>query len=486
MASVPSPPIPFENTYARLPEHFYSRQDPSPVATPQLVACNEPLAAELGIDRSWLHTSEALATFSGNALAEGSEPLAQAYAGHQFGGFSPQLGDGRVLLLGEVDCSLGRRDIQLKGSGRTPYSRRGDGKSALGPVLREYLVSEAMHAMGVPTTRALAAVTTGESVFRQEGQVMGGVFTRVAASHLRVGTFQYFAAREDHDALRLLTDYTIQRHYPAAASAENNVQALLEGVISAQAKLIPHWMSLGFIHGVMNTDNCALSGETIDYGPCAFMEAFHPGCVFSSIDRQARYAWGNQPNIGLWNLSRFAETLLPLLDSDGDKAMALAEASLEQYSPQFSSHYHQRFGRKLGLDEEGDPDFIRLTLERLAEHSVDFTLFFRHLTRIAGGESADPLTALFSQTSPAEDWLALWRKAAPSPNLEAMQAANPIRIPRNHRVEEVIQAGYRGDFTPFRQLQKALADPFFESAEFADYERRPSPEEVVHETFCGT
>ena len=292
-------PLPFDNTYALLPEHFFSKQEPAPVPKPQLVATNAKLAEELGINSDWLASPAALEVLSGNTVAEGSEPLAQAYAGHQFGGFSPQLGDGRALLLGEIDSPQGRRDLQLKGSGRTPFSRQGDGKSALGPVLREYLVSEAMHALGVPTTRALAAVTTGETVFRQEGQVMGGVFTRVASSHLRVGTFQYFYAREDHEALRTLADYTIQRHYLEAAQAENPTLALLESVVAAQAKLIPHWMSLGFIHGVMNTDNCALSGETIDYGPCAFMEEFHPGCVFSSIDRNARYAWGNQPNICL-------------------------------------------------------------------------------------------------------------------------------------------------------------------------------------------
>ena len=480
-------PIPFQNTYAKLPEKFYSKQEPTPVPAPHLIATNPTLANELGIAPDWLTTPEALSIFSGNTLAPGSEPLAQAYAGHQFGGFSPQLGDGRALLLGEVPTAKGPRDIQLKGSGPTYFSRRGDGKSALGPVLREYLVSEAMHALGVPTTRALAAVSTGETVHRQEGHVMGGVFTRVAASHLRVGTFQYFYAREDNEALRTLADYTIKRHYPEAANATNPYLALLENVISAQAKLIPHWMSLGFIHGVMNTDNCALSGDTIDYGPCAFMEEFHPQCVFSSIDRDARYAWGNQPNIGLWNLSRFAETLLPLLDEDLEKAKPLAEDALEAYAEQFASHYHSRFCAKLGIDTETDPDFIRITLELLANQQVDFTLFFRHLTRISANESEHELLSLFDKKEPAQDWLALWKKVThDQPDLTKMRAANPIRIPRNHRVEEVIQAGYRGDFGPFQTLQKALAHPFEESDEFAPYETRPTPDQVVTATFCGT
>lgn len=484
---MPSQAIPFQNTYPNLPERFYSEQPPAQVPSPQLIASNSELASELGIDPSWLASPEAIAVFAGNAVPVGAQPLAQAYAGHQFGGFSPQLGDGRALLLGEVVGSAGRRDIQLKGSGRTPYSRQGDGKSALGPVLREYIVSEAMHALGVPTTRALAAVSTGESVLRQEGKVMGGVFTRVAASHLRVGTFQFFYAREDIEALRILADYTIARHYPKASAAENPILALLQGVISAQAKLIPHWMSLGFIHGVMNTDNCAISGETIDYGPCAFMEKFHPQCVFSSIDRNARYAWGSQPNIGLWNLSRFAETLLPLLDPDLEKGKELAESALQDYAEQVSGHYHSRFCAKLGIPEESDPDFIRTTLELLAKQEVDFTLFFRHLTRVASGDSHSELLALFAEETVAENWLALWKTVTrDAPITQAMRSANPIRIPRNHRVEEVIQAGYRGDFQPFHNLLTALSRPFEEAPELAHYELRPTPDQVVTETFCGT
>ena len=480
-------PIPFDNTYARLPERFYSKQDPTSVPSPQLIASNASLACELGIDPDWLTSAEALAIFSGNSTAPNSQPLAQAYAGHQFGGFSPQLGDGRALLLGEVLGSQGRRDLQLKGSGRTAFSRRGDGKSALGPVLREYLVSEAMHALGVPSTRALAAVTTGQKVRRQEGKVMGGILTRVAASHLRVGTFQYFHARNDLDALRTLSEFTIQRHFPEAAEEKNPILALLEAVINRQAHLIPQWMSLGFIHGVMNTDNCALSGETIDYGPCAFMEKFHPACVFSSIDRDARYAWGNQPNIGLWNLSRFAETLLPLLDNNSDRAKELAEKSLINYSPQFTKHYHARFCAKLGLTADADPDFIRTTLELLAKHTIDFTLFFRHLTSFAKGGNLHDLLSLFQTQGAVKDWINLWQTVTRGqPKHSAMQASNPIRIPRNHRIEETIQAGYQGDFEPFRKLHQALSDPYSESEVFTEYENRPTPEQVVHLTYCGT
>ena len=312
--------IRFDNTYAELPERFYVKQDPARVPAPKLIGINSKLAEELSIDPHWLESPEGVAMLAGNFIPDGAEPLAQAYAGHQFGGFVPQLGDGRAILLGEVnDKSNTRRDIQLKGSGRTPFSRGGDGKAALGPVIREYIVSEAMAALGVPTTRALGAVTTGESVLRQEGSLPGAVFTRVASSHIRVGTFQYFAAQKDTDSVRILADYAIARHYPsclATADPAAPYKAFLKCVVTAQAELIAQWMSLGFIHGVMNTDNTAISGETIDYGPCAFIDAFHPQCVFSSIDRQARYSWENQPNMALWNLSRLAETLLPLLDAN--------------------------------------------------------------------------------------------------------------------------------------------------------------------------
>uniref|UniRef100_UPI00356AC9DC protein adenylyltransferase SelO n=1 Tax=Pontiella sp. TaxID=2837462 RepID=UPI00356AC9DC len=457
-------PIPFDNTYARLPERFHSRQRADAVPSPKLLRANTELARELGIDPAWLETPEALEVFSGNGIAEGSEPLAQAYAGHQFGGFSPQLGDGRALLLGEVVDQNGiRRDIQLKGSGRTPFSRGGDGKSALGPVLREYIVSEAMHALGVPTTRALAAVLTGEPVMRQEGPLAGGVFTRVAASHIRVGTFQYFYARNDADALRELADYTIARHCPAAAESEAPYLALLEHAIEAQAKLIPHWMSLGFIHGVMNTDNTAISGETIDFGPCAFMEAFHPNCVFSSIDQHARYAWGAQPNMAEWNLTRFAETLLSLLSEDSAAALEKAKSALGRFRPLFRAEYDRRFRAKFGLAEDAPLDLVRSGLSLLTKHEIDFTLFFRHLSY----GNRDELRALFAEPDTFETWYAAWVAATgPEPDIETMQKSNPVLIPRNHRVEQAIQAAYANDAAPFHQLVDALNKPYEDRAAY--------------------
>ena len=357
----------FDNTYAQLPERFFARQQPARVPEPTLVRLNLGLAAQLSLDTDWLKSADGVAMLAGNAMPEGAEPIAQAYAGHQFGGFVSQLGDGRAILLGEVvDTDGARRDLQLKGSGRTPFSRGGDGKAALGPVLREYIVSEAMAALGVPTTRALAAVTTGESIVRPDGLLPGAVFTRVAASHIRVGTFEYFRARNDMDALRLLADHAIARHYPDAAHAPHPYVALLESVATAQADLIAQWMSLGFIHGVMNTDNTAISGETIDYGPCAFMDAFHPRCVYSSIDSRGRYAWGSQPDIGLWNVTRFAETLLPLLSEDQSEAIRIAEAALSGYPERFRSQYVARFRAKLGLPPEAPVELIQECLDLLA------------------------------------------------------------------------------------------------------------------------
>lgn len=479
-----SNPIPFDNTYARLPERFHARQSAATVPSAKVIRANAALAVKLGIDPAWLDTPEALDVFSGNGTAEGSEPLAQAYAGHQFGGFSPQLGDGRALLLGEVvDQNGTRRDIQLKGSGRTPFSRGGDGKSALGPVLREYIVSEAMHALGVPTTRALAAVTTGETVLRQQGPEPGGVFTRVASSHIRVGTFQYFFARNDEDAVRELADYTIARHYPDAAESEDPYLSLLDHVIEAQAKLIPHWMSLGFIHGVMNTDNTAISGETIDYGPCAFMDDFHPKCVFSSIDAQGRYAWGSQPDMARWNLNRFAETLLSLISGEGDEALNKAKKSLDAFTAIFRMEYDKRFRAKFGLSDDASLDVVRSGFSLLTKHEIDFTLFFRHLTY--GGR--DELYTLFEDIEALDTWYASWEAAIQSkPDIEAMQKSNPILIPRNHRVEQAIQAAYQNDFAPFHQLADALAKPYEDRAEFSAYEKAPKPDEVVHQTFCGT
>jgi uncharacterized protein YdiU (UPF0061 family) len=358
-------------------------------------------------------------------------------------------------------------------------------------VIREYIVSEAMAALGVPTTRALAAVTTGEHLMRQEGPLAGAVFTRVAASHIRVGTFQYFLARNDIDALRLLADHVMVRHYPHAAEAQNPYAALLESVVAAQADLIAQWMSLGFIHGVMNTDNTAVSGETIDYGPCAFMDAFHPQCVFSSIDRGARYAFGNQPDIGFWNLTRFAETLLPLLSEDPGEATRSAEAVLSGYAERFSAEVSTRFRAKLGLRAEAPAELIQECLDLLAAQGADFTIFFRYLTRVAGGdasgEASDAITAMCASSEPFAGWFAKWRRESdPAKHLADMRAANPVRIPRNHQVEHAIQSASGGDFAPFHRLVDALAAPYAEQVEYADLEAPPRPEEIVHETFCGT
>ena len=480
--------IRFDNTYARLPERFFARQQPAEAPAPALVRLNLDLAARLSMDTGWLTSADGVAMLAGNAMPEGAEPIAQAYAGHQFGGFVSQLGDGRALLLGEVIDSEGARyDLQLKGSGRTPFSRGGDGKAALGPVLREYIVSEAMAALGVPTTRALAAVATGERVRRPEGSLPGAVFTRVAASHIRVGTFQYFLARNDIDALRLLADHVIARHYPDAADAPDAHAALLEAVAAAQADLIARWMSLGFIHGVMNTDNTAISGETIDYGPCAFMDAFHPRRVYSSIDSQGRYAWGSQPDIGLWNVTRFAETLLPLLSDDRSTAIGIAEAAISGYPERFRREYSARFRAKLGLPPEAPAELIEDCLDLLGVQEVDFTLFFRRLTRVAGGKDPHTLAAMFSSGEPFDAWFARWRREAhPTARLADMRAANPVRIPRNHRVEHAIQSAYGGDFAPFHRLVDALAAPYAEQIAYADLETPPWPDEIVHQTFCGT
>ena len=480
--------IRFDNSYARLPERFFVKQDPAPVPAPTLIRCNHVLAAKLSIDKDWLQSDDGLAMFAGNRIPQGAEPLAQAYAGHQFGGFSPQLGDGRALLLGEIlDIDGVRLDVQLKGSGRTPFSRGGDGKSALGPVLREYIVSEAMAALGVPTTRALAAVASGERVRRQEGLLLGGVFTRVATSHIRVGTFQYFAARKDTEAVRLLADHAIARHYPDVADEAEPYAALLEAVVLRQADLIAQWMSLGFIHGVMNTDNAAISGETIDYGPCAFMDIFHPKCVFSSIDTGGRYAWGNQPNIGLWNVTRFAETLVPLLSDNQDDAIKKAEQVLSQYSDRFESEYIARFRAKLALSETAPVEIIQECLELLSAQEIDFTVFFGRLTKVADGGELEPVRKLFKDAAAFDVWCAKWSKEADTvTQLSVMRAVNPVRIPRNHRVEEAIQNAYSGEYAPFHRLVDALSSPYSDSAEYAEYEVPPRPEEIVRETFCGT
>lgn len=475
--------IPFDNSYARLPGRFFARLDPTPVAAAQLIRVNEALAAELEIDAAALAAPGGLAALSGNVAPPGAEPLAQVYAGHQFGGWSAQLGDGRAVLLGEVVGRGGRRDIQLKGAGPTPYSRMGDGRAPLGPVLREYIVSEAMHALGVPTTRALAAVATGEAVHREEGPLPGGVLTRVAASHIRVGTFQYFGARGDEEALRVLVGHALARHYPGAAGAPPAL-ALLDAVIAAQARLIAKWMSLGFIHGVMNTDNMAISGETIDYGPCAFLDGYDPLKVFSFIDQQGRYAYRNQPGIGHWNLSRLAIALLPLLADDEDSAIAVATASLERYPELYEAERRRLMATKLGV-AEADAGLADDLLEIMAGDAADFTLSFRRLAAAAEGDEA-PLRALFADAGALDEWLARWRGAPGARVAAAIRAVNPLYIPRNHLVEEAIAAGYAGDYAPFEALVEVLAAPFTEQPGRERYAAPPEPEQEVGRTFCGT
>jgi uncharacterized protein YdiU (UPF0061 family) len=482
-------PIRFENSYAALPERFYARVHPAPAPKPVPIRLNAPLAARFDLDVDWLASAEGLAMLSGTRLPESAQPIAMAYAGHQFGSLVPQLGDGRAHLIGELLDRDGRRfDVHLKGSGRTPFSRRGDGRAALGPVLREYIVSEAFAALGIPGTRALAAVLTGESVYR-ETTLPGAVLTRLAESHVRVGTFQYFAVRDDRDGVRQLADYVIARHYPELAGAARPYLGLLEAVAMRQASLIARWMGVGFIHGVMNTDNMQIAGETIDFGPCAFMDRFHAGKVFSSIDRAGRYAWNRQPQMAQWNLARLAECLLPLIDADQDAAIAAARDVLARFDAAYLGHEQTRFSAKLGLAAgEDHADFVRQTLSTMAANGVDFTLFFRRLTALAAGGAEAPLLDLFAHRDAGVGWLRQWRvRHAPGADgLRRMQAENPIYIPRNHRVAAVIAAAEVGDFGPFHALVDLLAQPFAEQPGCAHFELPPAPEEEVHETFCGT
>jgi uncharacterized protein YdiU (UPF0061 family) len=466
--------IAFDHSYARDLPGTYLRVAPDPAPAPRLLVLNHPLATALGLD---LTVAEAEAWFSGASLPPGADPIAQAYAGHQFGGFSPQLGDGRAHLLGEVLAPDGQRyDLQLKGSGKTPFSRGGDGKAAIGPMLREYLISEFMAAMGVPTTRSLAVVATGEAVWR-ETKLPGAVLARVAASHLRVGTFQFFAARGDQANVKALADYAIARHYPDLVQADNPYLALLDTVIATQAKLIAQWMGLGFIHGVMNTDNMAISGETIDYGPCAFMEGYAPGTVFSSIDHQGRYAYQNQPLILGWNLARLAETLLPLLDRDQDKAVDLANDRLTGIAPRYRSEWLTVIRRKLGLPGE-DPADAPLADDLLtAMTGADWTLTFRRLA----DETA--LRPLFPDFTAMQAWLPRWRVRAGDGAAARIAEANPAVIPRNHKVEAALSAATEGDMAPFHALLAALQQPFTEAEPYA----LPAPSGFgQYVTFCGT
>lgn len=484
----------FEHSYAGLPERFFRPVQPARVAAPRLIQFNAPLARELGLPLDGADPALLAQLFSGHTVPTGAFPLAMAYAGHQFGSFNPQLGDGRAILLGEVvDAQGRRRDLQLKGAGQTPFSRRGDGRAALGPVLREYLVSEAMFALGIPTTRALAAVSTGEPVYRETPQP-GAVFTRVAASHIRVGTFQFFAAQGDDAAVKTLADHVIARHYPELAAQENPYRALFHAVALRQAALIARWLSVGFIHGVMNTDNMTVSGETIDFGPCAFLDEYDPRKVFSYIDQGGRYAYGNQPGIAQWNLARLAETLLSLFGGSEDESVAVAHEALAGYEQAFHDHWLAAMRAKLGLTgtAEGDLALVRDFLALMQRGEADFTLTFRALGKLAGGAADSALVVLFRDPTGLVDWLTRWRGRLAQDSLEssarqaAMERVNPAIVPRNHRIEQVIQAGLQDDFAPFEHLLAALARPFEEDPAFAIYQEPPKPEERIANTFCGT
>ncbi|MEJ2539984.1 MAG: YdiU family protein [Gemmatimonadota bacterium] len=484
----------FDNSYAAEMEGFYVPWQGSPAPDPRVVVLNEPLARELSLDVEGLASPEGAAVLAGSRAPQGAAPLAQVYAGHQFGGFSPQLGDGRALLVGEIiDRHGARRDLHLKGSGPTPFARGGDGKAVLGPVLREYLMGEAMHALGVPTTRALAAVTTGERIVRN-GPEPGAVLARVAASHLRVGTFQFFAARGEMDKVRQLADYALRRHFPRWVDAPDRYLRLFREVRDRQAALVARWMSIGFVHGVMNTDNMAISGETIDYGPCAFMDAYGPGTVFSSIDHHGRSAYGNQPRIAQWNLARFAETLLPLIAPDDvEGAIPGVTAEVEAFMPRYQARWLEAMTAKLGLDapRDGDRELVDDLLSAMDLHDVDFTSLFRRLADAARG-APEGVRALFGDTPEFDRWLERWRvrleqeEGGPSERAEAMDRVNPVYIPRNHKVQAALDAATASDLEPFRRLLEVLRRPFERRPGLEAYEGPAPPDFGPYRTFCGT
>ncbi len=471
----------FAQTYAALPSMLHAGAALLPVEAPQLVIGNDALAVMLGIDRDWLHGEEALQLLSGNAAAAHGQPLAMAYAGHQFGGFNPSLGDGRAILLGDITLADGtRRELHLKGTGRTVFSRGADGRATLSAMLREYIISEAMAALGIPTTRSLAVVATGERVWRQKPEI-GAVLARVAKSHVRVGTFQYLAARGEVEALQALMAHEIARHMPGIVGP----RAFLAEAIARQARLISQWMSFGFIHGVMNTDNMQTGGETIDYGPCAFMDGFDPQKVFSSIDENGRYAYDKQPMIALWNLTRLAECLLPLLDESRETAIKIAEAELQKFMPQFEDDFETRMLAKLGISDLAQTGFIARTLQQMANARADFTQFFTALTRHVAGKDVE-LSPFFTSGPVQQEWQTEWERLRAPNAAELMRAYNPVVIARNHRVEEALQAAGDGNFLPLHQLLLAVQKPFDERTEFAAFEMPPGPQEEVLQTFCGT
>ena len=482
MAENPSPPF-FVSTYSKLPESLFRVAEPKPVSAPKAVLLNDALAATIGISSAWLHSIEALHALAGQQSLPEIPRIAMAYAGHQFGNFVPSLGDGRAVLLGEVSGY----DLHLKGSGRTTFSRGGDGRSTLSAMLREYIVSEAMAALGVPTTRSLAVIETGEGVPREKME-RGAVLTRVAKSHVRVGTFQYLAARGEEAAMQALIDHELARNFPGAPKGPERFIWFLQQVISRQASLIAKWMCVGFIHGVMNTDNMQVAGETIDYGPCAFMDAFDPQKTFSSIDHTGRYAWDKQPFIALWNLTRLAEALLPLFASETDSAIILAEAELKNFMPQFEAAFEAGMAAKLGIVEmkDKDADFIALTLQNMANAKADFTVFFSTLTQAVELESDTKILQFFNNANNANQWIENWRNRLGSLSLNLMKNANPNFIPRNHRVEEALAAANQDDLKPLQRLLKVLSKPFEKHDGDEELALPPKPDEEVLQTFCGT
>ena len=484
----------FNNSYVQLPDRFYARQAPVPVADPALIRVNQELAGLLGIDPAWLESNEGINTIAGNSVPAGADPIATVYAGHQFGSFNPRLGDGRAILLGEVIGSDGERyDVQLKGSGITPFSRNGDGRAPLGPILREYLVSEAMAALGVATSRTLAAVTTGEGVYREQ-RLPGGVLIRVARSHIRIGTFQYFASKQDLDGLQLLVDHVIARHYPEALDADNHVLSLFEQVSQQLAELIAHWQTVGFIHGVMNTDNMLLSGETIDFGPCAFMDGYDSAAVYSSIDHGSRYAYRNQPAITQWNLACLGQSLLPFIADDETAATEAAQAVLNAFPDFYMNAYFERLRGKFGLGEKKDADeaLMQEFLDLLEAGRHDFTLAFRRLADIAAEENESEVGELFDFTGSFNSWIERWQQRCTQESISAaqrqaqMRATNPVFIARNHLVEQAIAEAYAGDFSFFHRLHERLQKPFTYDAQDAALATPPQAHEIVQQTFCGT
>lgn len=489
--------IAFDNTYARLPDHFHARISPSPVAEPKLIELNRALAESLGMEAQALASAKGVEMLAGNRPAAGAEPVAMAYGGHQFGTWVPQLGDGRALLLGEVIGRDGvRRDLHMKGTGPTPFSRGGDGRSSIGPVVREYLASAAMAALGIPTTRALAAIATGEPVLRGQ-PVPGGILCRVAESHVRIGTFEYFARRGDSDAVRTLADYVIGRHYPDLAESDQPYLQLFDAVVARTASLTAAWMGVGFIHGVMNTDNTSLVGETIDYGPFGFLDAFDPATVYSSIDRGGRYAFNRQPDMAHWNLARLGECLLELIDTDPQGALEKANAALDGFQARFEAHFHAGLNAKLGLAEphDGDVDLAFDLLERMSKNEADMTLTFRRLSALDGqtSENDESVRELFRQPESFDAWAARWRQrltaetCTDSERQAAMRAVNPAFILRNHLAQQAVDAAVEHlDFEPMHALHRVLCRPFEDQPDMNAYARPPSPEERVLETFCGT